>query len=140
MSSASLSLKGAAGLWQPVPVEYKRGRPKFLNCDKVQLCAQGMCLEEMLHVSIPKGFIYYGKTRKRLEVPFDSSLREETGTLAKRLHEYTQKQFMPKAQYEKKCESCSLLDHCMPKQLDHKGESQKYLQRQIHSLQEDSGE
>src|SRR3989337_821592 len=54
--------------WIPFPVEYKRGKPKPGNCDKVQLCAQAICLEEMLSVRIPKGALFYGKTKRRLDV------------------------------------------------------------------------
>ena len=53
------------GVWQPFPVEYKRGKPKPDHCDKVQLCAQAMCLEEMLSVPVPEGALFYGRTRRR---------------------------------------------------------------------------
>jgi len=66
------------GRWQPFPVEYKHGKPKVDDCDKVQLCAQAICLEEMLNVEIPGGALFYGKTRRRLDVAFDSDLRQET--------------------------------------------------------------
>ncbi|NIR52556.1 CRISPR-associated protein Cas4, partial [candidate division KSB1 bacterium] len=87
----AISLKNATGLWAPVPVEYKRGRPKFLNCDKIQLCAQALCLEEMLNLHIPEGRIFYGKTQKRLEVLFDHPLREDTRKWIIRLHEQSQR-------------------------------------------------
>src|SRR4030042_3409588 len=64
--------------WQPFPVEYKRGKPKPDDCDLIQLCAQATCLEEMLSVSVPSGAIFYGRTRRRLDVSFDESLRQET--------------------------------------------------------------
>jgi CRISPR-associated exonuclease Cas4 len=74
-------------VWLPFPVEYKRGRPKKDNSDKVQLCAQALCLEEMLDVDIPAGALFYGKTRRRQDVVFDSDLRRETEDAAQRFHE-----------------------------------------------------
>src|SRR4030065_1854829 len=65
------------GIWIPFPVEYKRGKPKMDDCDKVQLCAQAICLEEMLNVEIKSGALYYGRTRRRDDVVFDEKLRIE---------------------------------------------------------------
>ena len=64
--------------WQPFPVEYKRGKPKPDHCDLIQLCAQALCLEEMLSIFVPNGAIFYGRTRRRLDVTFDDALRVET--------------------------------------------------------------
>src|SRR4051812_27370601 len=63
-------------LWRPFPVEYKRGRPKPGGADEVQLCAQAVCLEEMLGVAVPFGALFYGKTRRRKPVEFTPGLRE----------------------------------------------------------------
>lgn len=104
-----------SGKWQPFPVEYKRGKPKPDDCDKVQLCAQATCLEEMLGIEVPCGALYYGKTRHRLNVTFDRALREETEKAAGRARELIQEEMTPKAVYTKKCKSCSLLDQCMPR-------------------------
>ena len=71
----------------PFPVEYKRGRPKRGDEDRVQLCAQAMCLEEMLGAPVPAGALFYGKPRRRDEVCFDESLRGLTERTAQRLHE-----------------------------------------------------
>lgn len=100
----------------PFPVEYKRGKPKKNLSDKIQLCAQAICLEEMLDCAIPEGALYYGKSRRRLEVPFDNALRAETETAAQRLHELVEAGETPPPVYEKKkCEACSLIDLCMPR-------------------------
>jgi CRISPR-associated exonuclease Cas4 len=98
------------------PVEYKRGKPKAHDADRVQLCAQALCLEEMLGITVPAGALFYGKTRRRLDVAFDESLRNLTlGTIA-RLHELIASRCTPPAIYEKaKCERCSLINLCMPK-------------------------
>ena len=101
--------------WTPFPVEYKRGKPKGGNCDKVQLCAQAICLEEMMHVEVPEGALFYGQTRHRHDVKFDSALRTATEEAARRLHELIESRKTPKAEYSKKCERCSLVDLCLPK-------------------------
>ena len=101
--------------WQPFPVEYKRGKPKKDNCDKVQLCAQALCLEEMLNAQILEGALFYGKTRRRLNVIFDEDLRQETEDAAKRVHELIRAGKTPKPVYSKKCDSCSFVGVCLPK-------------------------
>jgi CRISPR-associated exonuclease Cas4 len=101
--------------WQPFPVEYKRGKPKKNDSDLVQLCAQAICLEEMLACSVPEGAMYYGKPRRRMAVIFDDPLRQTTAEAARRLHELVASGRTPQAKYEKKCESCSFLSVCMPK-------------------------
>lgn len=103
------------GTWQPFPVEYKRGKPKIDDCDKVQLCAQAICLEEMLNVTIPAGALFYGQTRHREDVTFDNALRLETEETARKVHELIDSGVTPKADYSKKCKQCSLLELCMPK-------------------------
>ena len=101
--------------WTPFPVEYKRGKPKGGNCDKVQLCAQALCLEEMLNVEIPEGSLFYGQTRRREDVTFDEKLRRETEEAAKKVHVLIESGITPKAEYSKKCKKCSLLELCLPK-------------------------
>lgn len=99
----------------PFPVEYKRGKPKANRCDEVQLCAQAMCLEEMLEVSIPGGALFYGQPRRRTDVVFDDTLRGLTENTAYRLHALVERGVTPPAFYDKKCESCSLIQQCQPK-------------------------
>jgi len=115
------------GRWLPFPVEYKRGKPKADNCDKVQLCAQAICLEEMLNVVIPEGALFYGQTRRREDVVFDDALRTETEETARKVHELIKSGITPKADYSKKCESCSLLELCMPKTCGKTKSASKYL-------------
>lgn len=99
----------------PYPVEYKSGKPKFDISDSAQLCAQALCLEEMLGVSIGKAAIFYGKPRKRLEVELTQELRKSTEDIIVKIHEMVQIRFVPKASYNPKCEFCSIVDECMPK-------------------------
>ncbi len=101
--------------WIPFPVEYKRGKPKIDDCDKVQLCAQAICLEEMLNVEIPEGALFYGQTHHRHDVIFDKALRTETEDAAKKVHELIESGITPKAEYSKKCKKCSLYEICLPK-------------------------
>jgi CRISPR-associated exonuclease Cas4 len=117
--------------WQPFPVEYKRGKPKKNDSDMVQLCAQAICLEEMLSCSVPEGAIYYGKPRRRMAVIFDDTLREETRETARRLHELLGSGRTPQARYEKKCDSCSLLSLCMPKVTGARRSVQGYMAKSL---------
>ncbi len=119
------------GSWQAFPVEYKRGKPKPDDSDKVQLCAQAMCLEEMLHVQISAGALFYGKTRRRLDVVFDESLRMETQDVAQKTHELIELGQTPKPIYAKRCESCSLLAQCMPQTIQKKRSVESYLKRML---------
>ncbi|HYU34929.1 MAG TPA: CRISPR-associated protein Cas4 [Thermoanaerobaculia bacterium] len=102
------------GVWRPFPIEYKRGKPKSHRADEVQLCAQALCLEEMLDVAVPAGALFYGQTRHRLEVTFDTELRRLTEDAAARLHRLIAGGVTPTAVREPKCDQCSLLDICMP--------------------------
>lgn len=113
--------------WLPFPVEYKRGKPKPDDCDKVQLCAQALCLEEMLNCHITGGAIYYGKTRHRLDMEFDDNLREITVNTVQELHKFIKEGKTPKPVYSKKCESCSLVEICKPKAFEGTGSVCKYL-------------
>jgi CRISPR-associated exonuclease Cas4 len=97
------------------PVEHKRGRPKPTHCDWVQLCAQALCLEEMMGVQIDEGAIFYGQPRRRELVTFSPALRAETEQTAAALHALMEQGVTPPATYEKKkCEACSLIETCMP--------------------------
>jgi len=114
-------------IWLPYPVEYKRGKPKKDNSDKVQLCAQALCLEEMLDVDIPAGALFYGKTRRRQDVAFDSVLRKETENTAKRFHDLVERQVTPKPVYSKKCDKCSMYELCIPKTAEKARSISNYL-------------
>lgn len=129
-----VSLAGAKGFWQPYPVEYKRGKPKPDRCDQVQLCAQALCLEEMLGVDISSAAIFYGRPRRRSEVAIDASLREETEALADHLHELSRLGVTPVVEYSSKCRSCSLLDYCRPKATGSPAAASRYIQACVRNL------
>ena len=115
--------------WQPFPVEYKRGKPKVDHCDLIQLCAQAMCLEEMLSVPVLKGAIFYGRTRRRLDAALDDTLRKETEDTAEKTRDLIASGQTPPPVYEKRCESCSLMGECLPKTIQKRRSVKTYLTR-----------
>ena len=128
---SGVQLAGLTGAWQPMPIEYKRGEPKHTDCDRVQLCAQALCLEEMLGVSIPEGSLFYGRRRRRFEVLFDPLLRNRTEDAARRFHEIVRSGCTPIVYREPKCRSCSLLDLCLPPSRRGRRSAVAYLQREL---------
>ena len=114
-SPEGVPLRGREGLWLPTPVEYKRGRPKATDADRLQLCAQGICLEEMLACPVPAGYLYYGETRRREEVPFTDALRSQVAELLAEMHQYHRRGHTPSAKPGKGCGSCSLRELCLPR-------------------------
>jgi CRISPR-associated exonuclease Cas4 len=125
---------GPDGMSQPFPVEYKRGRPKPGHWDVVQLCAQALCLEEMLNTVIAAGAIFYGQPRRRMEVGFAADLRQETERLVSRLHGLQTAGRTPPPAYETKCDNCSLLAICLPQMADRKRGAAAYVTRSIAQL------
>jgi len=113
------------------PVEYKRGKPKANRCDEVQLCAQALCLEEMLNVEIAEGALFYGQKRRRKTVEIDAELRQLTESIAGRIHDLFKGGMTPPAEYSKKCDQCSLLQVCMPKSCDGRHSVRGYLSNMI---------
>jgi CRISPR-associated exonuclease Cas4 len=122
----------AGDAWQPYPVEYKRGKPKPDRCDAVQLCAQAMCLEEMLGLDVPGGALFYGRTRRRVDVLFDETLRSETEGTAQKARDLIRAGATPPPVYAKRCESCSLMGDCMPKKMEKRPSVKRYLARMTH--------
>jgi CRISPR-associated exonuclease Cas4 len=123
------------GKWRPFPVEHKRGKPKPDESDKIQLCAQALCLEEMLGADVPCGALFYGRTRHRLDVEFNEAIRAETEKAAEHLHGLIASGITPKPVYTKKCESCSLMDRCLPQALRKKRTVRSYLAQMLEEEQ-----
>jgi CRISPR-associated exonuclease Cas4 len=129
------SVEGMAQLDVTI-VEYKRGKPrKKLDLPfHTQLCAQALCLEEMLGYSVKRAFIFFGKARTRQEVQLTDSLREHTAIIISELRHVLFGQETPKAKYEpKKCHKCSLFSHCVPQAMRPRATAQRYLQELIDS-------
>lgn len=114
-SPQGIPIHGEDGLWLPYPIEYKRGKPKANQADELQLCAQAMCLEEMLCCSIDEGALFYGETRRRTVVSFVSPLREQVISLLKEMHQLYERGYTPKVKPTKSCNACSLKELCLPK-------------------------
>jgi len=119
------------GFFQPAPIEYKRGRKKHNHCDEAQLCAQAMCLEDMLAISIEKGYIYYAQTRRRETVTFTDELRAIVRKATQEMHAYHQRGYTPKVKPSKACRSCSLADICLPKLQNKTVTASKYIRLEI---------
>lgn len=114
-ASDGVNIFGREGTYKPVPVEYKRGKPKEDESDVLQLCAQTMCLEEMLLCEIPEAFLFYGETKRRLKIILDEVLRGRVESIAKEMHELYDKRYTPKVKLSKSCKACSLTEICIPK-------------------------
>lgn len=122
-------------------VEYKRGRPKTDDRDEVQLCAQAICLEEMLSLSIEYGYLYYGETKHRHRVEFSNCLRNRVKELAEKMHILYTKGETPPAKYMKQCKNCSLINICIPGITKLNKRAEKYLSCLLDEIRDEwSGE
>jgi CRISPR-associated exonuclease Cas4 len=113
VSCNGIKLEGMRGIWKPIPVEYKSGK-KRRDCDEVQLCAQALCLEEMLSVSVPKGMLYYGKAHRRVSIVIDDALREKTRVTVEQLRMLFNRGNTPVSVRDERCVHCSLKKVCLP--------------------------
>lgn len=117
-----------------VPVEYKRGKPKSHRADELQLCAQAMCLEEMLGVKISSACLFYGENRRRTTVEFDETLRRLVTDTAASLHTMITSRQTPLAEYEaRRCDACSLIELCQPKSMRFKRGVQAWFSAALKS-------
>jgi CRISPR-associated exonuclease Cas4 len=130
-SPDGIQLPGRVGFFQPFPVEYKHGKEKRDPCDEVQLCAQAICLEEMLSTRIPTGYLFYGQTRHRLEVQLNDELRNLVNDISEEMHTYFNRGYTPKVKPTKACQSCSLADICLPELLENRPSASGYIKKQI---------
>lgn len=126
-----VEMQHAGGKDRPYPVEYKRGKPKAHRADEVQLCAQAFCLEEMFHVSVSEGALFYAMTRRRQIVSFDSDLRKLTEDTAQAARAMIAADQTPLPQAMPACKHCSLVDLCCPKRLEKPPSVERWLSGQI---------
>ncbi|MFR9541927.1 MAG: CRISPR-associated protein Cas4 [Rikenellaceae bacterium] len=117
------------GYWQPIPVEYKRGHSKVSQCDKIQVAAQAMAIEEMYDLTIDYGVLFYWETRRREIVSITDELRELVQQKADEMHRIFKTGIMPMGELKSCCKSCSLKDICMP-QLSRSVKN--YLKRELY--------
>lgn len=123
-------LSGYDGLWKAYPVEYKRGEPKMHDADELQLCAQAMCLEEMLACRVEEGSLFYGEIRRREHVKFTEELRARVISMFEEMHQYFDRGYTPSARPDKGCGACSLKELCLPR-LKKTPDVKEYLRRHM---------
>ena len=131
-SPNGVALSRYDGLWKPRPIEYKKGMPKEHRADEVQLCAEAICLEEMLACEIQEGDLFYGETHRRVTIQFDDELRELVKKYAAEMHDYWNRGYTPIVKMTKGCNACSLKDICLPK-LQKAGKVAKYISERMEA-------
>ena len=109
-----IALSGEEGRWRPFPIEYKKGAPKAHQADELQLCAQALCLEEMLCCPIAEGALFYGETRRRCAVSFTEDLRQTVRTMLDEMHQLPSRGHTPRVKPTTSCNACSLKGICLP--------------------------
>ena len=135
-SDEGVNLFGRPGRYLPCPVEYKKGRPKENDMDRLQLAAQAYCLEEMLCCTIKTAYLYYGETRHRAEVPITTEMRDKVKNVFAEMHHYYSRRYTPKVRPTKQCKACSLKNICLPVLCKNKN-ADAYIN---HMLKEESSE
>lgn len=129
-----IELPGLKGSYVPRPVEYKRGKTKKGDYDRIQLCAQAMCLEEMVHCSIGEGDLYYAETRRRETVQLDDDLRKMVIEISIRMHYFFREGITPKPIVSSSiCHRCSLKDICLP-EMREKSSGQAYWREALRDV------
>ncbi len=98
----------------PYPVEHKVGPRRARHADEVQLCAQALCLEEMLGVPVPKGALFYRASRRRREVVFTPELRAEVERIVREVRALLRQKKLPPPVADARCRDCSLIESCLP--------------------------
>lgn len=127
---AGVPIRQFDGKFRIMPVEYKRGKPKENDADILQLAAQVLCLEEMMNCHIEKGALYYGQTKRRMEVEVTDEYREKVRAAFAEMHQYFEKGYTPRVNKTKACQACSLKEICLP-ELDKSGSAGSYIDRYI---------
>jgi len=109
-----------------LPVEFKAGQPKEDISDKVQLCAQVLCLEEMMNIQINKAYFFYGKIKRRYKIDIDLRLRTQTENVINNVRILVSNKKIPIMEFSAKCRNCSLINICQPKAMN-KRKLDKYI-------------
>lgn len=135
-SSRGISIQGREGLWEVFPIEYKHGTAKTIDADRLQLCAEAMCLEEMMVCSIPEAALFYHKTRRREVVELDDSLRDTVRADFQQMHQLLSRGSTPSAKPSKACDACSLRNLCLPELMNKKSVS-NYIEMRLHEFATD---
>ena len=130
---AGAQLADREGLWLPYPIEYKRGHSKENNADRLQLCCQAMCLEEMFSCQVPEGALFYGETRRREKILLSEDLRTEVKQALMEMHDLYRRGYTPRVKPSKACHECSLKEICLPV-INEKHSAREYI---LRSMKED---
>lgn len=129
-------VNGYEGLYKIIPVEYKHGEPKESDADILQVAAQALCLEDMFCTHIEELHLFYGKTKRRLRIPFDDEIRNRLKSVVDEMHMLYDRRYTPRVKPNKSCKSCSLSEFCLPK-ITKSGSVSNYIKK---ALEEDSNE
>lgn len=119
--------KNKAKRWAPYPIEYKRGRKRWDTADEVQLCAQAICLEEMLGCVISEGAIFYGEPKRRTKIALTTVLRDEVAARCERARLLASGSVRPVYTPGRQCKKCSMREYCLPEETYSADRSRKYL-------------
>lgn len=125
-----IKLHGHRGNFSVYPIEYKKGKPKLTEEDRLQLVAQALCLEEMFSTNIQEGALFYGETRRREVLEITEDLRQEVREMFREMHQYFDRKYTPKVKYSKACNACSLKEICLPK-LGKSGAVKTYIEQML---------
>lgn len=125
-----IKLHGHRGTFSVYPIEYKKGKPKITEEDRLQLVAQALCLEEMFCTDIAEGALFYGETRRREAVDISEDLRQEVKAMFREMHQYYDRKYTPNVKYSKSCNACSLKEICLPK-LGKAGSVKTYIHQML---------
>lgn len=134
-----LYMNPEGGVAEAVPIEFKRGKDKESDCDRVQVYAQALCLEEMFGIRIDRGAFYYLGAHRRTNLDFSSELRNETLSAIERARHILETSTTPPAEYDHgKCDRCSLVELCMPETMDKGGKRVgRYVQAEIAAIRKE---
>lgn len=137
-SATGVRLEGRSGFWQPFPIEYKRRKDRAgSQAYRVQLCAQALCLEEMLGVPVLNGAVYDGATRRRTSVEFTPALRDTVEGAASRMHQLYRLRKTPPPVFGPACSKCSMNEVCQPQVLTKWPSIDHYLSKAIAQSRSD---
>ena len=124
-------LHGRSGYWSVLPVEYKRGKQKANDCDRLQATVQAMCLEEMFCCDIEMAALFYFETRNREYIVLTPELRTRAEAMLQEMHDYFRRGHTPKVKPSRSCKSCSLRDLCLPELLRNKQSAASYIRTHL---------
>jgi CRISPR-associated exonuclease Cas4 len=130
-----LRLSPDGSVAEALPVEFKRGKDKEDDCDRVQLCAQALCLEEMLRIAVAQGAFYYLGAHRRTQAELSGELRQSTRKAIERARSILASGKTPTASYSRaRCDRCSLADACMPGSIGSGGKRvAAYMQAEVNA-------